>query len=503
VWLATSTSLLSSTLPLSCVVADGEVWLATKKSTNEACVIKRIHDCFDTPCDARMAIEEMRILRMVRHPNIVHLRDVLAPKDGLTFDDLHLVFELMDTDLEYVIHRAGVQSMFSVQSIGLGVLCGLRHLHTLHVLHRDLKPANILVSRHGDVKLCDFGLSRAFSENEWRELMHPDHERKRLRTGFIRSADDSSSSPDRHELMDRPLTGRVVTCDYRAPEVCLELGYSAAIDMWSFGAVMAELCLVLGDAKVDCNQRRRLFDRAPQDKQGDPFPSLGTLRAIIRVVGAASIDEGLLWLEPHPQALIQMRALLAEPFAAAHPFPRLQKLMPGAPAAAIELVTSILHFDPMRRPTAASAMNHPFLRNAASRCLPGGVWWQPPPVAPELGASIVLAPYEVSAEERGQLRRLVLKEIEQCRHGSKPHSPLQATGAGSPLGPMPSPVSSPSEEARRLLARTDSDDVALASSRVLDRTQEASPGVDSRQAVSSSWAKLLAGAALVRDKVRL
>lgn len=29
----------------------------------------------------------------------------------------------------------------------------------LHVIHRDVKPSNILISRNGDVKMCDFGIS--------------------------------------------------------------------------------------------------------------------------------------------------------------------------------------------------------------------------------------------------------------------------------------------------------------------------------------------------------
>ena len=166
----------------------GEVWLATDLHTGGQVAIKRVRECFDTPCDTRMVMEELRILRRTRHPNIVKMNAVLAPADEHLFEDLFLVLEAMDTDLEFVIHRAGVQSLHSIQSIGLGIVAGLKHLHSQMILHRDLKPGNVLVSREGEVRLCDFGLSRAFTDSEWSQVNRCERrDLKRLRTGFIHS----------------------------------------------------------------------------------------------------------------------------------------------------------------------------------------------------------------------------------------------------------------------------------------------------------------------------
>lgn len=87
------------------------------------------------------------------------------------------------------------------------MLLGLEHCHSRGILHRDIKGSNLLIGDNGVLKIGDFGLATSFKPNQ-----------------------------------KQPLTSRVVTLWYRAPELLLgSTEYGVAIDMWSAGCILAEL----------------------------------------------------------------------------------------------------------------------------------------------------------------------------------------------------------------------------------------------------------------------
>jgi len=43
--------------------------------------------------------------------------------------------------------------------IAASIVKALHYLYGMKIIHRDVKPSNVLISRNGDVKLCDFGIS--------------------------------------------------------------------------------------------------------------------------------------------------------------------------------------------------------------------------------------------------------------------------------------------------------------------------------------------------------
>ena len=73
------------------------------------------------------------------------------------------VFEFVDTDLYKLILSEQFLTTEHIQTFLYQLLCGLKYMHSAHVIHRDMKPANILLNEDCSLRICDFGLSRILS----------------------------------------------------------------------------------------------------------------------------------------------------------------------------------------------------------------------------------------------------------------------------------------------------------------------------------------------------
>lgn len=141
---------------------------------------------------------------------------------------LTLVFELLDRgDLKHYIDlHGGKLPMEKVKSFLYQQLRGVAYCHAHSVLHRDLKPQNLLINKEGELKLCDFGLARAFG------------------------------------IPVKKLTHEVVTLWYRAPDVLLgSQRYGTAVDIWSVGCIFAEMLTgkPLFPGKTELMQLKKIF----------------------------------------------------------------------------------------------------------------------------------------------------------------------------------------------------------------------------------------------------
>ncbi len=87
------------------------------------------------------------------------LRDVFPPPSLPRFNDLYIVYDLMETDLHQVLKSPQAISAEHTRYIMYQILRALKYIHSAGVLHRDLKPSNVLMSAACDVQICDFGLS--------------------------------------------------------------------------------------------------------------------------------------------------------------------------------------------------------------------------------------------------------------------------------------------------------------------------------------------------------
>jgi serine/threonine protein kinase len=194
----------------------GVVYKAIDKRTNEVVALKKIRLEQEEEGLPATAVREIAILRDLKHPNIVDLKEVINSKGKLT-----LVFEFLDKDLKKFMdgQRRPMQPML-IKSYSYQILAGLCYCHCRRIIHRDMKPQNLLLNRQGLIKLCDFGLARAFM------------------------------------IPLRSYTHEVVTLWYRAPEILLgSQFYSIGIDVWAVGCIIAEMFagrpLFPGDSEID------------------------------------------------------------------------------------------------------------------------------------------------------------------------------------------------------------------------------------------------------------
>eukprot|EP01025_Chloroclados_australasicus_P014307 TRINITY_DN166_c1_g1_i2.p1 TRINITY_DN166_c1_g1~~TRINITY_DN166_c1_g1_i2.p1 ORF type:complete len:489 (-),score=39.73 TRINITY_DN166_c1_g1_i2:362-1828(-) len=146
--------------------------------------------------------KEISIMKVLKHPYIVDLKEVLASKEKI-----YMIMELVPGgELYDLVIRKGPQSEGKARQILQQLMDALDYCHLQGIYHRDLKPENVLLSSNGDVKLSDFGLG---------------------------SLPESTRGPDGQ------LQTTCGTPNYVAPEVLRRKGYKGApADVWSLGVVL-------------------------------------------------------------------------------------------------------------------------------------------------------------------------------------------------------------------------------------------------------------------------
>ncbi|XP_029630239.1 mitogen-activated protein kinase 14A isoform X1 [Salmo trutta] len=165
--------------------------------------VKKLSRPFQSIIHAKRTYRELRLLKHMKHENVIGLLDVFTPATSLEeFNDVYLVTHLMGADLNNIV-KCQKLTDDHVQFLIYQILRGLKYIHSADIIHRDLKPSNLAVNEDCELKILDFGLAR-----------HTDDE----------------------------MTGYVATRWYRAPEIMLNwMHYNMTVDIWSVGCIMAEL----------------------------------------------------------------------------------------------------------------------------------------------------------------------------------------------------------------------------------------------------------------------
>ncbi|CAN4116458.1 unnamed protein product [Withania somnifera] len=170
------------------------VYRVRDRVTGKIVALKKVR--FDTsePESVKFMAREIMILQKMDHTNIIKLEGLATSR--------------MQYNLTSIISRPYLRlNEAQIKCYMQQLLAGLQHCHERGILHRDIKGSNLLIDKNGMLKIADFGLANFFNPEK-----------------------------------KRPLTSRVVTLWYRAPELLLgATDYGIGVDLWSAGCLMAEM----------------------------------------------------------------------------------------------------------------------------------------------------------------------------------------------------------------------------------------------------------------------
>ncbi|KAK8943602.1 Mitogen-activated protein kinase 10 [Platanthera guangdongensis] len=284
----------------------GVVCSAINTQTGENVAIKKIQNIFEHISDAARILREIKLLRLLRHPDIVEIKHIMLPLSRRDFKDIYVVFELMESDLHQVIKANDDLTKEHYQFFLYQLLRALKYIHTANVYHRDLKPKNILANTNCKLKICDFGLARVAFNDTPSTVFWTDY---------------------------------VATRWYRAPELCGSFlsKYTPAIDIWSIGCIFAEVLT-----------GKPLFPGKNVVHQLDLMTDL---------LGTPSVDSiSRIRNEKARRFLSCMKLKQRTPFSLKFPY---------ADPLALKLLERLLAFDPVDRPTAEEALMDPYFYGLA------------------------------------------------------------------------------------------------------------------------------------------
>jgi CTD kinase subunit alpha len=243
-------------------------------------------------------ITAVREIRLLQH--LRHQHVVALQEVMVEKNECFMVFEYLSHDMTGLInHPTFTLTPAHKKHLAKQMFEGLDYLHRRGVLHRDIKAANILISNTGILKFADFGLARFYTKSHQNDY-----------------------------------TNRVITIWYRPPELLLgETQYGPAVDIWSAACVFVEMFT-----------KKAIFPGEGTE--------LSQLDKVYAMLGTPTRHDwprivDLPWFElmqPVERKKRQFEAQYRDVFS----------------PAALDLVTKMIRYDPVKRPTAEEVLAHDY-----------------------------------------------------------------------------------------------------------------------------------------------
>lgn len=147
----------------------GQVWMGRDKHSGEIVALKKVRMDQEKEGFPVTAIRELKMLRSLRHENIVNLKEIVTGQNQnrnkvqRNKHEIYMVFEYVDHDLTGLMDTPTIHfTEAQVKTYAKQLLSGLWYCHEREVLHRDIKGSNLLIDNKGNLKIADFGLARTF-----------------------------------------------------------------------------------------------------------------------------------------------------------------------------------------------------------------------------------------------------------------------------------------------------------------------------------------------------
>ncbi|KAK5990549.1 MAP kinase kinase kinase wis4 [Cladobotryum mycophilum] len=193
----------------------GNVYVAMDLDSGQLMAVKeiRLQDPKLIPTIAEQIREEMGVLELLDHPNVVSYHGIEVHRDRV-----YIFMEFCSGgSLANLLEHGRIEDEQVIMVYALQLLEGLVYLHESGIAHRDIKPENILLDHNGIIKYVDFGAAKVIA-----------------RQGRTMAADLHATKAN------KSMTG---TPMYMSPEVIKgeNPGKAGAVDIWSLGCVILEM----------------------------------------------------------------------------------------------------------------------------------------------------------------------------------------------------------------------------------------------------------------------